>query len=111
MPDPDERSSQRAGFALMQLDRTVYESDDEDVSRTPPTESVAEVDPPNACTTSTLKKDFTCFLNNDCYRKLHLRATEIDDFPSSVITWLENQVSQQEGLEDVVHGSILPSPA
>ncbi len=97
MPDPDERSSQRAGFALMQLDRTVYESDDEDVPCTPPTESVAEVDPPNACTTSTLKKDFTCFLNNDCYRKLHLRATEIDDFPSSVITWLENQVSQQEG--------------
>ncbi len=101
MPDPDERSSQRAGFALMQLDRTVYESDDEDVPRTPPpTESVesdAEVDPPNACTTSTLKKDFTCFLNNDCYHKLHLRATEIDDFPPSVITWLENQVSQQEG--------------
>ena len=100
VPDPDERSSQRAGFALMQLDRTVYESDDEDVPRTPPTESVesdAEVDPPNACTTSTLRKDFTCFLNNDCYHKLHLRATEIDDFPSSVITWLENQVSQQEG--------------
>jgi len=97
MPDPDERSSQRAGFALMQLDRTVYEFDDEDVPCTPPTESVAEVDPPNACTTSTLKKDFTCFLNNDCYRKLHLRATERDDFPSSVITWLENQVSQQEG--------------
>ena len=90
-----------AGFALMQLDRTVYESDDEDVPRTPPpTESVesdAEVDPPNACTTSTLKKDFTCFLNNDCYHKLHLRATEIDDFPKSVMTWLENQVSQQEG--------------
>ena len=29
MPDPDVRSSQRAGFALLHLDKTVYESDDE----------------------------------------------------------------------------------
>ena len=31
------------------------------------------------------------------FSKLHLRATEIDDFPPIVITWLKEEVGKREG--------------
>ena len=43
-----------------------------------------------------VKKDFTDFVNYD-YCRFHVRATEIEEFDESVITWLTNQVNQREG--------------